>query len=207
MDPLALWGAVTGTAGAGIALRREYLLGRRRLTVAPGINFTTSRVEPVGAIVAGWACVAFWNIGGRSLAVERAGFQYLAFEKGTEELRMRRAMIYMPTPVEATVDGPTHKLYTPLGPMLAAGISPFGTIEALAITTGGKEWLSPPQPLLQSIPPVGPPELLQTGLERLREEAEAPPLVGYEIGLKEEKPFLVDLPPQNDNVEPPEGQT
>lgn len=195
MDPLALWGAVTGTAGVGISLRREYLVGRRDLAVAPGINFSTSRVEPVGAITHGWACVAFWNTGGRSLAVERAGFQYLAIEKGTDKLLTRRAMIYMETPREAAVDGPTFKLYTPLGPMLAAGISLFGEVEALAITTGGREWMSPPQPLLQSMPPMVTHDLLKTGLERLRDDGEAPPLIGREIGLKEETPFLVDIPP------------
>jgi hypothetical protein len=195
MDPLALWGAITGTAGAGIALRREYLAGRRCLSIAPGINFTTSRVEPIGSILNGWAVVALWNTGGRDLAVERAGFQYLAVEKDTENLRVMRAMIHIGTARETLVDGPTHKIYTPLGPMLASGIDPFDIIEAVVVTTGGREWLSPPQPLIQSMPPNVAPDLFRAGLKELRDKAEAPPVLGNEVGLLEEEPYLIDGPP------------
>lgn len=195
MDPLAVVGAVTGTTGVLIAARREYLSGRRRLAVAPGVNFTTSRVEPVGLIRLGWACIAFWNTGGRPLAIERAGFQYLAIDKQSGQLRVMRAMLQIKSPIEAAVDGPTHKLYTPLGPMLASGISPVDVVEALCITTGGREWLSPPQPLIASIPPVGSAERFNEGLEQLRSSSEAPPVVGNEISLAIEEPYLVDTPP------------
>lgn len=57
MDFLALWGGIAGTVGAGVALRREHLARRLELALAPGINLTTSRVEPVGAITGGWAFV------------------------------------------------------------------------------------------------------------------------------------------------------
>jgi hypothetical protein len=194
MDSLALWGAITGTAGVGIALRREYLAARRRLSVTPGVNLTTSRVEPIGSILNGWAVVAFWNTGGRDLAVERAGFQYLAIEKGTENVRVMRAMIHIEAAREAEVDGPTRKIYTPLGPMLASGINPFDLVEAVVITTGGREWFSPPQPLIHSVPPDVSPELLHAGLERLRDEAESPPVLGGEVGLLEGEPFLIGGP-------------
>jgi hypothetical protein len=178
-----------------IAGRREYLTGRRRLAVAPGVNLTTSRVEPVGLVQLGWACVAFWNTGGRPLAVERAGFQYLALQKDTGEPCVMRAMINIGTPIEAAVDGPTKKVYTPLGPMLAAGIHPFDLVEAIAITTGGREWCSPPQPLMKSVPSVSTAKQLSQGLEQLRESAEQPPVVGSEVGLHREDPYLLDEPP------------
>lgn len=195
MDFLAFWGALSGTVGAGVALRREWLARRLDLALAPGINFTTSRVTPVGAIVNGWACVALWNKGGRPLAVERAGFRYLASVKGTDEIQEMRAAILLEGPTEAAVDGPTKKLYTPLGPLLAAGVNPFDALEAFATTTGGKEWFSPLQPLIQSIPPVMSVDLLRDGLQRLRDDAEKPPVVGNEIGLKEEHPFLPEVIP------------
>ncbi len=191
MDYLALLGALTGTTGATVALRREYLASRRRLAVAPGVNFTISRVEPVGSISHAWACVMFWNTGGRSLAVERVGFQYLAVERETADLRVMRAMILVDAPIEAAVDGPSRKVYTPLGPMLAAGINPFDVLEGVAITTGGREWISPPSPLIQSIPSSVSHDQLGNGLNRLRNEAETPPATGNEIGLLEEEPFLV----------------
>ena len=197
MDYLALWGALTGTSGAAVALRREYLARRLRLALAPGVNLTISRVDPVGVVLNGWACVAFWNTGGRPLAVERVGFQYLAVVKGTEDLRVMRAMIHMDTPLESAVDGPSQKVYTPLGPMLATGINPFDIVEAIAITTGGREWISPPNPLIQSIPSHVSGEQLEDGLDRLRQEVDAPPVTGNEVGLLEGRPVLADGPPSN----------
>jgi len=195
MDVLAILGAVAGVIGVLVAVRREYLSNRRRLAIAPGVNFTTSRVEPVGFIRLGWACVAFWNTGGRSLSVERVGFQFLAIDKSSGEPRVMRAMLQLDRPIEAAVDGATHKVYTPLGPMLVAGISPFDYVEALAITTGGREWVGPPQPLIASIPPVASVEVFKEGLEALRGSSESPPIVGDEISLRVEEPYLVDSPP------------
>lgn len=194
MEPLAVWGAVTGTVGVLVAGRREYLASRKRLAVAPGIHLVSSRVEPVGEIRSAWAIVAFWNQGGRPLAIERVGFQYLALDKASGEPRVMRAMIYLDTPVEAAVDGPTGKIYTPLGPMLAAGIHPLGPLEGVAITTGGREWLSPPQPLIKSLPPVSSADQLSRGLEYLRNSADRPPTVGNEVGLLRDEPFLPDEP-------------
>jgi hypothetical protein len=41
-----------------------------------------------------------------------------------------------------------------------------------------REWFSPSQPLIQSIPPVMPGDLPRDGLQRLRDDAEKPPVVG-----------------------------
>lgn len=191
MDWLGIWGAIIGSIGALLAGLREFLHRRRRLKIIPGVNLTTSRIEPEGEILMGWACVAFWNAGGRDLSIEQVGFRYRAVTEGGDE-RPMRAKILLDEPLKAAVDGPTQKVYTPLGPMLAAGISLFLPLEAFATTTGGHEWLSPPQPLVQSMPPVSSTEQVQRGLERLREEAQPPPLVGNEIGLAREKPRLID---------------
>lgn len=198
MDPLAVWGAATGTAGAGLAVRREYLAGRRNLAVGFGTHLNVSRVEPVGEITHGWACIAFWNKGGRALAVERADF---TFSRGEEahrgsiiELRQIRAKIILDAPIELPVDSPTRKIYTPLAPMLAAGIDPFSMIRAILTTTGGKEWLSPLLPLIQSVPPNVSRGQLSKGLEELKARAEVPPRVGNEIALSSEAPFLPDPP-------------
>jgi hypothetical protein len=192
VDWIALLGAVTGISGVLLAGRREYLLGRRRMMVAPGANLTTSRVDPVGDILLGWACIAFWNSGGHDLSVERAGFQYLVQAPGEPEPHTTRAMIHLDSPLESRVDGPTQKIYTPLGPMLAAGVNPFAVLEAFVVTTGGREWFAPPQPLIQSVPPVSSADQLRTGLERIRDAADIPPMVGRELALAREKPQLID---------------
>jgi hypothetical protein len=189
MEPLALWGAFVGTAGAGIAGRREYLSNRRRLTVVPNVRINASRQEPVGELTGAFASVQFWNIGGRALAVERVGFRFLA-EAPDGSLQKRRAEILLKAPVEAQVDGPSHTIHTPLGPMMAGGISPFGELEAFAVTTGGRLWSAPPQPLIQSLPSLISKEQLDQGLARLREKADPPPVVGEQIALHRELPVL-----------------
>src|SRR4051794_32928705 len=117
MDPIAVWGAVTGSVGSGVALRREDLSGKRHLAVAPGIYLNTSRIFP-GRITHGWAVIVFWNRGGRPLAVEHAGFEWVVSEVLREtavRVATRRAEVHLEDPIELPVDGPTRKVYTPLG--------------------------------------------------------------------------------------------
>jgi hypothetical protein len=100
--------------------------------------------------------------------------------------------MYLTTPVELPVDGPTRKLHTPLGPMLQAGINPFVGLRAYAITQGRREWLSNPQPLIESLPSpdISPRYLFMVGLKRLGDEAEPPPAVEDVLALKCDEPFL-----------------
>lgn len=189
MEPLALWGAVVGTTGAALALRREYLVNRRRLALVPSVRLNISRQDPVGEVTDAFASVQFWNTGGRALAVERVGFRFLA-EAPDGSLRKRRAEILLKVPIGAEVDGPSHTVYTPLGPMMAAGISPFGELEAFAVTTGGRNWSAPLQPLIHSLPTLLTEEQLSKGLARLREQSDKPPAVGEQIALHQEIPVL-----------------
>jgi hypothetical protein len=194
-EPLAIWGAVTGTLGTAIATRREVVSRRRRLAVAPGVNLTISRDEP-RQLLAAWALVNAWNTGGRLLAVEHLGFRYFAphGEIGTDresvEMCEHRAEIALEAPWELVVDGPSRKIYTPLGPMLAIGINPFTPVEAFAITTGGREWFSPPQPLIAPPPPGIEPESFLRGLKDLAEAAEAAPSAGHIVFLAADEPRL-----------------
>jgi hypothetical protein len=189
MEPLALWGAVIGTTGAALASRREYLTNRRRLAVVPNVRLNISRQEPVGEVMGAFASVQFWNIGGRALAVERVGFRFLA-EAPDGSLRKRRAEILLDAPIEAEVDGPSHTVYAPLGPMMSAGISPFGEVEAFAATAGGRSWSAPLQPLIHTLPSLVSDAQLGEGLTRLREEADPPPVVGEQIALHQVLPVL-----------------
>jgi hypothetical protein len=175
-DPLAVWGALTGTAGFGLAARREVLAGRRRLAVAPNCNFNLSR-EDEPRLTQTWARVAFWNVGGRPLAVEHVGFSYFVVDPQDDALHMWEytAEIPLPAPIELPVDGPTRKVSTPMGPLLSAGLSPVEPIIAFAITTGGRRWQSPPQMLI-SAPPRGISlEHFSDDLATLRDAAVAPP--------------------------------
>lgn len=193
MDPVAIWGAVTGTIGAAVALRREVHVNRRRLSITPGVHFNVSRKEP-GEITHGWACVRAWNSGGRDISVEHVGFQYLAqIRSGSnskQALAEMRAEITLNEPFLLAADGPSVKVYTPLGPLLVDGVSPVHPIQAFAITTGDREWMSVEQPLLSSLPPTSSLEQLERGLDHLRDTAEQPPVAGNLIWLNREEPFL-----------------
>jgi hypothetical protein len=193
VDPLALWGAITGTLGVTIGGRREWIASRRKLMIAPGVNFNISRDDP-STLTHAWALVSFYNRGGRDLSVERVGFRWYSEEEEGEVLHLwqRDAAIPIAEPIPAPVDGPTRKVYTPLGPLLAAGVNPVAPIEAYAVTAGNRRWLSPMQPLLHTVPPGTTPEALEAGLKKLAGDAEAPPEAGGLVWLHREEPYLPD---------------
>lgn len=140
-EALAVWGALTGTAGVVLAVRREVVSNRRRLVVAPGVNLTLSRTDPPEVRLA-WAAVQVYNGGGRPLA--------------------------------------------------AAGISAFGPLEAFAITTGGRTWFAPPQPLVQAPPPGMTLEQVAEELNGLRDRSDQPHEVEGLVWLNREDPRLVN---------------
>lgn len=200
MDPLAVWGAVTGSIAVIIALRREFFVTRKRLALAPGVNYNVSRTTP-GEVTHGWASVALLNRGGRPLAVERVGFEWFAPDsERTAELEdpdqeglhlwERNAAIPLEEPIELPVDGPTRNVYTPLGPLIACGLNPTAPIRAFAVTAGGRWWHSPLQPLVTRVPPGSTAEQLTEGLKRLVDDAEPPPKANGLIWLSREEPFL-----------------
>ncbi len=90
------------------------------------------------------------------------------------------------------MDGPSHKVYTPLGPLLAVGYDPGAEMLAYASTTGGRIWASVPQPLITEVPPGSTPEQLSEGLRILRDAAEQPPVEDQLIWLAQERPYLPD---------------
>jgi hypothetical protein len=194
-----------------IAVRREVVSNRRRLVVYPGVNFTLSRTDPLEVRLA-WAAVGVYNGGGRALAVEHVGFRYgvryvrelpdeireqveaTAAETGNEPavVMEHRAEISLTEPIPLPVDGPSHKIYTPLGPMLAVGINPFVPLQAFAITTGGREWFSPPQALVQAPPPGVTLERLADGLRRLAGSSDRPHEAEGLVWLMREEPHLLN---------------
>lgn len=195
-EPIAIWGAVTGTIGAGLALRREVLARRTRLAVRPGVSVNMTRDEGPPRITHAWAFVNFWNIGGRPLAAERVGFTYLVTNDQSGKslspsaYHEHRLDIHLDGAIELPVDGPSHRVSTPLGPLLKAGMDPHSLIRAFVITTGDKEWVSPPQGLLGNLPPMTTRDQLANALHRLADDAALPAIVGQMAALVREEPYL-----------------
>jgi hypothetical protein len=191
-DPIAIWGAVTGTIGAAVALSREAMQRRRRLAVRHGIHYNVSRTEP-GTVTLAWATVEFWNAGGRPLAVQHAGFSYSTFfEDGTPRSEYRME-IAMSGAKELPVDGPSQKVTTPLAPMMAAGLDPFSPVQAFVVTTGDQAWFGPLEPLVHYVPPFSRERLIDDFVN-LTEAAEVPPAVEGLIWLMPEEPYLPEGP-------------
>jgi len=72
---VAYWGAVTGTLGAAIAIRREIHLSRMRVGIDHRLNMTINR--ETGELTGAWLSVRLWNTGGRTFSIERVGVEWL----------------------------------------------------------------------------------------------------------------------------------
>lgn len=183
-DPVAWWGAVTGSVAAAVALRREIVASRIRVGIEHRLNMTLNREtrELTGA----WLTVRVVNRGGRTVSVERLGVEWIhTWQEGRElhiDMVPRIAEISLGGAfLELRPNAPSQRASTPLGPLLAEGVDPFETeLWAWAHTADGREWRGPAHPVV--IPGSPPPpgltwERLRECFERLRNEATrtAPP--------------------------------
>jgi hypothetical protein len=169
-DPLAIWGATTGTAGLGIALRREIWSSKRRLRVANGWQFVFVKNDDGGQHLADvWVYVMAWNTGRRPLHIEHAGFEFvvegsrrLAEAVGAELgpdnrvwMNARIEIALNAETFEVIPDGPSVKLWTRIQPILAFGIHPMETrMQPYVVTVPEQYWWGEEGPLLPS-PPQG----------------------------------------------------
>jgi hypothetical protein len=191
-DVIAIWGAVTGTLGVGIATRREVLAQRKRLHVEHGSFLVTSREEP-RQLERAWVSIRLTNTGGRPLAVEHIGIEWAERVAGYTQLVMRRGEVALDQPIVIEPDGPSRRVTTPLGPLLRLGLDPRqDPTWAIAFTTGEVEWVGTVHPLVTNMPQSLTEEAANAGFARLREEAEDPPdIEGTGLyGLRYEDPML-----------------
>jgi hypothetical protein len=143
-DPLAFWGAITGTVATIISVRREFVLNRTRLGVQHGVHFL---VRPDSQSVQdAWLTIRVWNDGGRPLTVERVGVKYFPTWVEGQGLHINAAgglaeIDLQGVPVELAPGGPSRKLYAPLRGLLQAGIEVLKEpVYSWARTSEGNEW-------------------------------------------------------------------
>ena len=172
-------------------------MSRRRLRVEHGWNFVLSRDDPP-ELRGVWLYVMVFNVGGRTLAVEHLGYEWAQIvgelAPGVKTADIPRAEIPLKEPITLEPDGPSVKVSTPIGPLLRLGINPLeDPVWPVAFTTGETEWRGRVTELLPQLPTTLPFDTAVAGLERLRSEAEEPPLVtGGLYGLKREEPSLLE---------------
>jgi hypothetical protein len=200
-DPVAWWGAVTGSVAVAVAVRREVVVSRVRVGIEHRLNMTIDRetLELSGA----WLTLRVVNRGGRVVSIERLGVEWIRhWEEG-------RAIHIDVVPVVAEIalsgaflelrpNAPSQRVSTPLGPLLAQGVDPFeDDLWSWGHTADGREWRGPPHPIVLPVPP--PPGLswdrVREGFLRLQEEAEAvaPPQLDRKfVVLAPEVPRLIE---------------
>jgi hypothetical protein len=182
-DPLAIWGAVTGTAGLGIALRREVISNRRGVRVDHGWRYALKDDDPP-QLFDMRIYVMVTNIGRRDIAVEHVGWEWLV-PAGTDDAGRNiydahRAELPLAEPVLLKPDGAPAKFETSVGQLLALGIDALADeVWPVAFTDGGNVgWHGEAGLLAQKIPPRLGEERLRAGLARLRDETVPPRVMG-----------------------------
>jgi hypothetical protein len=186
VDPLALWGAITGTAGLGITLRREVSGTRRRISVERGWQYLFVGDEAGERLRDVWVYVMAWNTGSRPVHIEHCGWEWL--EPGPPELAdevgvdlgpentvwvNRRVEIALNgETLEVVPDGPSVKVWTRIKPLLALGIDPTATpVRPFVVTVPEAYWWGSEGPLLARPPQGRPIEVVEEQLARLALEA------------------------------------
>jgi hypothetical protein len=184
-EPLAVWGAVTGTTGLLVAVRRELIMNRRRIRVDHGWRYELTEDDPPG-LRAMWIYVMVTNTGRRDIAVEHVGWEWAVhretLDSGQRIFDAHRAELPLEQPMLLKPDGAPVKFTTPVGPLLALGIDPFSDETwPVAFTHGGNtDWRGPVGCIAQNPPPRIPVDRLRADLERLAHQAEPAKLMGRE---------------------------
>lgn len=196
-DPLAIWGAVTGTAGLGIALRQEIWSSRRSLRVERGWQYVFKHPEGKSPVLEDvYVYVMAWNTGRRPLHIEYAGFDFLV--PGPRELATKSGYdlpeendVWVNDRVEIALngetfevipDGPSVKLWTRIGPILGLGIDPTMTlVTPYVVTVPEIHWPGSQGPLLARPPtnydsPFVEHELARMALEYFAENGDPTPV-------------------------------
>jgi hypothetical protein len=151
MDPLAFWGAVTGTAGATVAIRREVLNHRKRIAVDHGWKYLFQKGQP-SELLDMHIYVMVTNTGGRDMAVQHVGWEWM----DQESLRTgigKRAEVPLERPALVKPDGPPEKFEVRAAELLHL-VDAFDTpIRPVAFTGGGNHaWRGNFGPLAQQVP-------------------------------------------------------
>jgi hypothetical protein len=177
-DPIALWGAVTGTTAVAIAVRREMISNRRRIRVDHGWQYILTEADPPRledmAIY-----VMVQNTGGRDISVEHVGWEWPVYREtldtGQRVHDAHRAEIPLEDSILLKPDGAPVKIRTMAGPLLHL-IDPLETpVWPVAFTHGGNTpWRGAIGPLAQHLPFVLDPYQARADFERLRARSEPP---------------------------------
>lgn len=165
LDPIAVWGAVTGTAGLGLVAWRERRSRKRSLNVSHGWQFVYDGNDELIDV---WVCVSAWNTSHRPAHIEHVGFEAIveadpklatdagvAVPPGQPLVTSRRFEIALSGETfEVVPDGPKVRIWTRLFPICKHGIDPTLTVvRPFVVTVPDIYWWGPTSPLLPQTPP------------------------------------------------------
>lgn len=156
-EAVAIWGALTGTAGLGLAGWRELRNQKQNLNVEWGFQYVYRRGSDGDHLGDIWVCVSAWNDGRRTLSIEHAGFEFLVpapphiRSKHAQDLpdgmpiltNVRFEIALNGQTIDVVPDGPAVKIWARVGPILKQGINPAETpMRTFVVTVRENYWWS-----------------------------------------------------------------
>lgn len=186
-EPIAVWGAVTGTLGLGITAWREISGNKKSVRVHHGWQFVYGNDDRMTDI---WFYVMVHNDGRRPVHIEHLGFNFIvdAPEDIKEQVKdmpdtyipdgpalkheMRFEIALNGETLEVLPDGPSVKVLTQGKPILATGIDPLTTpMSPFAVSVPERYWWGPESPLLPRLPTGYTAEESASSIQRIAEES------------------------------------
>jgi hypothetical protein len=157
---VAVWGAITGTVGVGIAALREVRENRVRITVIDLHHFERPRAQP-GSILKASVGIGVRNDGRRRVGIEHIGLRLLDG---------RRIEFVGIEPFLLEPDSRLHEFYVPLAELLLVdGVDAFATpVIPWARSSDGRWWPGMPFTLVTALPPGVDFENVQARLRQLQ---------------------------------------
>jgi hypothetical protein len=168
VEVVAVWGALTGTAGLGLAGWRELRNQKKNLNVEWGFQYIYHRGPDGDYLGDIWVCVSAWNDGRRTLSIEHAGFEFLVpapsriLSEHQEDLpegmpvltNVRFEIALNDETIDVIPDGPAVKIWARIGPILKQGIDPTeARMRAFVVTVRESYWWSKPGLLVHRTDP------------------------------------------------------
>ncbi len=156
-EAVAIWGALTGTAGLGLAGWRELRNQKKNLNVEWGFQYVYRQGSNGDVLRDIWVFVSAWNDGRRTLSIEHAGFEFLVpapprivDEHGSDLpdgmpvlTNVRFEIALNGETIDVIPDGPAVKIWARVGPILKQGINPAETpMRSFAVTVRENYWWS-----------------------------------------------------------------
>lgn len=194
MDPIAAWGAATGSIACAFTARREILSRRIRLRVDHGWRYLFEKDTEAFSDLHVYVMVQ--NTGGRNVAVMHAGWVWEEIwidDSGEQVVALRRAELPLEEPILVEPDGVPPKIDVPVGQLLHL-VDPLNQAVRPVVFSqqNGREVpvFGPSGPLAKDPPPAMSEDDLRRRFGELKEKAIPPRGLTSELVVGLDPPWI-----------------